>query len=98
MRWRAWMLARIIILVTSIAMVSATAQELHVSHQFHAQDDNRGRAAPIFATEAARRSPELKIVIPPQLLMASPVMSSLRYIGLHPYWPSLCPVSRSLRA
>jgi TRAP-type transport system periplasmic protein len=63
------MLGRILILVTSIATVSATAQELHVSHQFHAQDDSRGRAAQIFATEVARRSPELKIIIHPQLSM-----------------------------
>ena len=65
----AWMLGRILILVTSIAVVSATAQELHVSHQFHAQDDSRGRAAQIFAMEVVRRSPELKIVIHPQLSM-----------------------------
>src|SRR5215831_13548285 len=65
----AWMLGRILTLVTGIAVVSATAQELHVSHQFHAQDDSRGRAAQIFVTEVVRRSPELKIIIHPRLSM-----------------------------
>jgi len=50
-------------------MASATAQELNISHQFYAEDDSRGRAAQVFATEAARRSPEFTILIHPQLSM-----------------------------
>ena len=65
----AWTLGRILILVTGFAAASATAQELNISHQFHDRDDSRGRAAQIFATELARRSPELKINIHAQLSM-----------------------------
>ena len=56
-------------LAVSFATAPTVAQELHVSHQFHAQDDSRGRAAQVFAAEVMRRSPELKIVIHPQLSM-----------------------------
>src|SRR5262245_29617678 len=63
-----WMRAYLMLAV-SFAIAPAVAQELHVSHQFHAQDDSRGRAAQVFAAEVMRRSPELKIVIHPQLSM-----------------------------
>jgi len=60
----------LLILVTCcLSMAPATAQELNISHQFHAEDDSRGRAAQVFATEAAKRSPELKVLIHPQLSM-----------------------------
>ena len=59
----------LLMLVTGLSMAPATAQELNISHQFHAEDDSRGRAALVFATEAAKRSPELKILIHPQLSM-----------------------------
>ena len=59
----------LLILVTCLSMAPATAQELNISHQFHAEDDSRGRAAQVFATEAARRSPEFTILIHPQLSM-----------------------------
>ena len=45
----------------------AAAQELQISHQFHAQHDSRGRAVQVFAAEVKRRLPELKITIHPQL-------------------------------
>jgi len=45
----------------------AAAQELQISHQFHAEYDSRGRAAQVFAAEVERRLPELKITIHPQL-------------------------------
>jgi len=63
------MFCRILMLITGLGMGSAIAQDLNISHQFHAQDDSRGRAAQIFATEVVRRSPELKINIHPQLSM-----------------------------
>src|SRR5262249_20664205 len=75
LRWVAMMLrylrvlGLILMLITGLAMAPAIAQELNISHQFHAQDDSSGRAAQIFATELARRSPELKIIIHPQLSM-----------------------------
>jgi TRAP-type transport system periplasmic protein len=69
MRRCAWKLGRIVFLVTGIATASAPARELNISHQFHVQDDSRGRAARVFATEVARRSPELKIIIHAQLSM-----------------------------
>ena len=59
----------LLILVTYLSMAPATAQELNISHQFHAEDDSRGRAAQVFAAKAAKRSPELKILIRPQLSM-----------------------------
>src|SRR5215470_5395955 len=59
----------LVILVTCLAMAHTTAQELNISHQFHAEDDSRGRAAQVFANEAAKRSSELKILIHPQLSM-----------------------------
>ena len=59
----------ILVLVTCLAMAPATARELNVSHQLHAEDDSRGRAAQVFAAKAAKRSPELKILIHPQLSM-----------------------------
>src|SRR5262245_58153812 len=74
-RWAAMMLrylrmlVRALMLISGLEMAPAIAQELNFSHQFHSQDDSRGRAAQIFATEVARRSPELKIVVHPQLSM-----------------------------
>ena len=59
----------LVMLVTCLAMAPATARELNVSHQLHAEDDSRGRAAQVFAAKAAKRSPELKILIHPQLSM-----------------------------
>lgn len=75
LRWVAMMLrylrtlGLILMLITGLAMAPAIAQELNISHQFHSKDDSRGRAAQFFATELARRSPELKIIIHPQLSM-----------------------------
>src|SRR5262245_16885667 len=74
-RWAAMMLrylrmlGRALMLISGLEMATAIAQELNISHQFHSQDDSRGRAAQIFAMEVVRRSPELKIVIHPQLSM-----------------------------
>jgi TRAP-type C4-dicarboxylate transport system substrate-binding protein len=47
--------------------LSAAAQELRISHQFHAENDSRGRAAHVLAAEVTRRAPDLKISIHPQL-------------------------------
>jgi len=66
-RWWVRTLAWGLVLVSGLALAPAGAQELYVSHQFHAEDDSRGRAVQVFATELARRSPELKIIIRPQL-------------------------------
>jgi len=43
----------LLILVTYLSMAPATAQELNISHQFHGEDDSRGRAAQVFATYIA---------------------------------------------
>jgi len=67
MRWWTRTLARNLMLVCGLAVAPAFAQDLSVSHQFHGEDDSRGRAAQVFATELARREPELKIIIRPRL-------------------------------
>ena len=46
---------------------TAAARELRISHQFHPENDSRGRAAQVFAAEVTRQAPELKISIHPQL-------------------------------
>ena len=51
----------------AIAPTAATAQELRLSHQFHATSDARGRAARVFAEELTLRAPELKVRVYPQL-------------------------------
>jgi TRAP-type C4-dicarboxylate transport system substrate-binding protein len=58
---------RYLFLVCGLAIAPATAQELRISHQFHAEDDSRGRAAQVFAAEVMRQSPELKVTVHPQL-------------------------------
>lgn len=64
---RRGLVAALIMLLVGVVIVPADAQELHISHQFHAEDDSRGRAAQVFAAEIVRRSPEMKITIHPQL-------------------------------
>ena len=59
--------AQILLILVGVAGGPASADELRISHQFHAERDTRGRAAQVFAAEVTRRSPELKIAIHPQL-------------------------------
>jgi len=53
--------------IFGVAFAPAAAQELQISHQFHAEYDSRGRAVQAFAAELKRRSPELRIMTHPQL-------------------------------
>jgi TRAP-type C4-dicarboxylate transport system substrate-binding protein len=54
-------------LFLSVAGGPASAGELRISHQFHAERDTRGRAAQLFAEEVMRRSPELRVLVHSQL-------------------------------
>lgn len=65
--WRARTRACCLFLATGLLIAPATAQELRISHQFHGENDSRGRAARLFADVVERRSPELKVSIHPQL-------------------------------
>jgi TRAP-type C4-dicarboxylate transport system substrate-binding protein len=65
-RYTGWTTTLLVLLV-GVAIAPAQAQELRISHQFHAEDDSRGRAARVFAAEVMRRSPGVKITIHPRL-------------------------------
>jgi TRAP-type transport system periplasmic protein len=64
---RSGSIAALLMLLLGVPIVPAGAQELRISHQFHSEDDSRGRAAWVFAAEVMRRAPEVKITIHPQL-------------------------------
>src|SRR5262245_37306820 len=70
-----------------LSPISAAAQELRISHQFHAENDSRGRAAQVFAAEVARRVSDLKISVHPQLSIGLTRDGQLR-LAIGP--PGLC--------